>query len=300
MSGFGEGLNRTNGKPSDDVTPNPAEPPPLFPNKGIDHAHTQIRQQRRFYCQGAGPGWAGPAWAGPRGVVQVGVANVGVVRVGVVDDGVGVAADGQAQAGPVALLLPLRRLPPATTSMDQYGPEFLRATVDVADLGGLQLALGRGGGRGELRILVAALGWASAELLTARWEIWDFGGILVAALGWASAELLTARCVPLWVGARGVEFDWRHLQMGLDSNISLVRHVAAAALLWVGRHDLPSPLRLPLGGLLAAAAYEGFLIGWAGQALGLGPWGALGLRALGAAALGLGAMRLLVPLLPPP
>ncbi|NWZ98450.1 TM147 protein, partial [Nesospiza acunhae] len=49
-----------------------------------------------------------------------------------------------------------------------------------------------------------------------------FGGILVAALGWASAELLTARCVPLWVGARGVEFDWRHLQMGLDSNISLV------------------------------------------------------------------------------
>ncbi|XP_059728908.1 BOS complex subunit TMEM147 [Haemorhous mexicanus] len=154
--------------------------------------------------------------------------------------------------------------------------EFLRATVDVADLGGLQLALGRGGGRGELRILVAALGWASAELLTAR-------------------------CVPLWVGARGVEFDWRHLQMGLDSNISLVRHVAAAALLWAsGRHDLPSPLRLPLGGLLAAAAYEGFLIGWAGQVLGLGPWGALGLRALGAAALGLGALRLLVPLLPPP
>ncbi|KAM9258082.1 BOS complex subunit TMEM147, partial [Morus bassanus] len=108
-------------------------------------------------------------------------------------------------------------------------------------------------------------------------------------------------CVPLWVGARGVEFDWRHLQMGLDSNISLVRHVAAAALLWAsGRHDLPPRLRLPLGGLLAAAAYEGFLTGWAGQALGLGPWGALGLRALGAAALGLGALRLLVPLLPPP
>lgn len=39
---------------------------------------------------------------------------------------------------------------------------------------------------------------------------------------------------------------------------------------------------------------------WAGQALGLGAWGALGLRALGAAALGLGALRLLVPLLPPP
>lgn len=153
--------------------------------------------------------------------------------------------------------------------------EFLRATVDAADLGGLQLALGRGGGKGEHRILVAAMGWATAELLTSR-------------------------CVPLWVGARGIEFDWRHVQMGLDSNISLVRHVAAAALLWAsGRHDLPPKLRVPLGGLLVGVAYEGFLTGWAAQALSLGPWGALGVRAVGAALLGLGALRLLVPLLPP-
>lgn len=122
----------------------------------------------------------------------------------------------------------------------------------------------------------------------------------MAAMGWATAELLTSRCVPLWVGARGIEFDWRHVQMGLDSNISLVRHVAAAALLWAsGRHDLPPKLRVPLGGLLVGVAYEGFLTGWAAQALSLGPWGALGVRAVGAALLGLGALRLLVPLLPP-
>lgn len=30
------------------------------------------------------------------------------------------------------------------------------------------------------------------------------------------------RCIPLWVGARGVEFDWKYIQMSLDSNISLV------------------------------------------------------------------------------
>ncbi|GAB0200436.1 transmembrane protein 147 [Grus japonensis] len=135
--------------------------------------------------------------------------------------------------------------------------EFLRATVDAADLGGLQLALGRGGGAGGTSHPRGRPG-------------------------------LGQRRAP-------------HVPMGLDSNISLARHVAAAALLWAsGRHDLPPRLRLPLGGLLAAAAYEGFLTGWAGQALGLGPWGALGLRALGAAALGLGALRLLVPLLPPP
>lgn len=45
---------------------------------------------------------------------------------------------------------------------------------------------------------------------------------LVAGLGWASAELLMTRVVPLWVGARSVEFDWKYLQMSFDSNISLV------------------------------------------------------------------------------
>lgn len=34
--------------------------------------------------------------------------------------------------------------------------------------------------------------------------------------------LLSFRVVPLWVGARGVEFDWKYIQMSLDSNVSLV------------------------------------------------------------------------------
>lgn len=33
------------------------------------------------------------------------------------------------------------------------------------------------------------------------------------------------RCIPLWVGARGIEFDWKYIQMSFDSNISLVRYV---------------------------------------------------------------------------
>jgi hypothetical protein len=36
--------------------------------------------------------------------------------------------------------------------------------------------------------------------------------ILVAGLGWAMAELVLTRLVFLWVGARGVEFDWRYIQ----------------------------------------------------------------------------------------
>ena len=40
--------------------------------------------------------------------------------------------------------------------------------------------------------------------------------------GWASAEFLTTKLIPLWVGAKGIEFDWKYTQMSLDSNISLV------------------------------------------------------------------------------
>ena len=31
------------------------------------------------------------------------------------------------------------------------------------------------------------------------------------------------KLLPLWVGARGVEFDWKYMQMSFDANISLVR-----------------------------------------------------------------------------
>ena len=34
--------------------------------------------------------------------------------------------------------------------------------------------------------------------------------------------LLVFRVLPLWVGARGIEFDWKYIQLSLDSNVSLV------------------------------------------------------------------------------
>ena len=46
--------------------------------------------------------------------------------------------------------------------------------------------------------------------------------ILVISTGWASAEFLTTKLIPLWVGAKGIEFDWKYTQMSLDSNVSLV------------------------------------------------------------------------------
>ncbi|TMS10557.1 Transmembrane protein 147 [Larimichthys crocea] len=75
--------------------------------------------------------------------------------------------------------------------------EFMKATVDLADLLGLHLVMSRNAGKGEYKIMVAAMGWATAELVMSR-------------------------CLPLWVGARGIEFDWKYIQMSFDSNISLV------------------------------------------------------------------------------
>lgn len=44
----------------------------------------------------------------------------------------------------------------------------MKASVDVADLMGLNLVMSRNAGKGEYKIMVAALGWATAELIMSR------------------------------------------------------------------------------------------------------------------------------------
>uniref|UniRef100_A0A3B4DD17 BOS complex subunit TMEM147 n=1 Tax=Pygocentrus nattereri TaxID=42514 RepID=A0A3B4DD17_PYGNA len=114
--------------------------------------------------------------------------------------------------------------------------EFMKATVDMADLLGLHLVMSRNAGKGEYKIMVAAMGWATAELVMSR-------------------------CIPLWVGARGIEFDWKYIQMSFDSNISLVHYIAMAAVVWMfTRYDLPKSFRLPVTVLLGLCVYKAFLM----------------------------------------
>eukprot|EP00493_Phyllostaurus_siculus_P011263 UN11421 len=90
----------------------------------------------------------------------------------------------------------------------------MKSTVDLADLLGLHILMTKIPGRGELKVLVAGLGWACAEFLTTK-------------------------LVPLWVGAKGIEFDWKYTQLSLDSNISLVHYLGVATLMWLlARTDL--------------------------------------------------------------
>merc|ERR1719492_738407 len=46
--------------------------------------------------------------------------------------------------------------------------DFLRATVDMADLVGIYLVMSRVAGRGSVKVLVAGLGWGFAELVLTR------------------------------------------------------------------------------------------------------------------------------------
>lgn len=57
----------------------------------------------------------------------------------------------------------------------------MKASVDVADLIGLNLVMSRNAGKGEYKIMVAALGWATAELIMSRW-------VPYVAWSWTPAE----------------------------------------------------------------------------------------------------------------
>ena len=46
--------------------------------------------------------------------------------------------------------------------------------------------------------------------------------VLIAGTGWAGAHVLFSNIVAFWFGARGLEFDWKYIQMALDANVTLV------------------------------------------------------------------------------
>lgn len=79
-----------------------------------------------------------------------------------------------------------------------YLQEFLKSSIDLADLVGILLVLNSIPGKGHAKVLTAGIGWAGAEVLLTRFLL-------------------------LWVGARGAEFDWKYIQKSLESNINLVR-----------------------------------------------------------------------------
>ncbi|XP_038669398.1 transmembrane protein 147 isoform X3 [Scyliorhinus canicula] len=177
----------------------------------------------------------------------------------------------------------------ATYLFVQLCKEFMKSTVDLADLVGLHLVMSKNAGKGEYKIMVAAMGWSTAELIMSR-------------------------CIPLWVGARGIEFDWKYIQMSFDSNISLlpapvctrlpgeqesayegVHYITMAGLVWMfSRYDLPRHYRLPIAVLLGLSVYKAFLMESFVHVLLLGSWTALLIKAMVTGAISLSSLILYI------
>ncbi|XP_060086221.1 BOS complex subunit TMEM147-like [Ylistrum balloti] len=151
--------------------------------------------------------------------------------------------------------------------MDVIG-EFLKSTVDLADLIGIHFVMSKIAGKGQLKFMVAGLGWATAELLMTRF-------------------------LPLWVGARGVEFDWKYIQMSFESNINLVHHISTAMLVWLrSRSDLQRSFVPVVLTLLALSCYRPLIVEILIHAVGLGSWTLLLAKAMFTGCVGVIALQL--------
>lgn len=129
--------------------------------------------------------------------------------------------------------------------------EFLKASVDYADLFGLHLAVNWVPGKGHTKILTAGIGWAAAQTLCSHG-------------------------VSLWLGARGAEFSWRWLQLSLSGSLVLCECLAVCATLWLTGRVRAARVLWPL--LIMApfsAAVSSLLAGLCAR----GPWTALLIRA---------------------
>uniref|UniRef100_A0A1B0CDL8 BOS complex subunit TMEM147 n=1 Tax=Lutzomyia longipalpis TaxID=7200 RepID=A0A1B0CDL8_LUTLO len=147
--------------------------------------------------------------------------------------------------------------------------EFLRCTVDIADLMGLTLVLSRIPGKGHSKLITAGLGWATAELILSR-------------------------ALMLWVGARGAEFSWIYIQKCLESNILLVQHLTTATLLWLfSRHDLDKKFAPVVTFLIVATTYKGLWLDGILHILHLGAWTCLAFKALITCSMGITAASII-------
>lgn len=142
--------------------------------------------------------------------------------------------------------------------------------MDLVDLFGLYLVIQRVAGKGQVKVLVAGVGWAFAELVLTR-------------------------VIFLWVGARGIEFDWKYIQNSFDANISLIHYVNMACLVWLWtRRDVQKsvvPVLIVLG---VICSYKTLILDWLVHAFALGAWTALAYKGIVTMCLGLVTLQLYV------
>ncbi|KAJ8668845.1 hypothetical protein QAD02_000104 [Eretmocerus hayati] len=143
-----------------------------------------------------------------------------------------------------------------------FSGEFLKSSIDLADLVGIYLVLNGIPGKNHAKVLTAGIGWAGAEVVLTRFLL-------------------------LWVGARGAEFDWKYIQKSLETNISLVQHITTATLVWLwSRHDLKQSLVPIVVSMLLITVYKPFIFDFLGASFMIGAWSTLFIKAICATVMG--------------
>jgi len=118
--------------------------------------------------------------------------------------------------------------------------------------------------------------------------------ILAVGLGWTAAESLIGYLIPLWIGARGMEFSWEYIQMGISSNISLILHLALVAVLWLrSRTDVDKAAALPIYVTIGTYAALPMVASYLQLVLEANAWTLLTIRFIVAFTLGLLSWTLL-------
>jgi hypothetical protein len=63
--------------------------------------------------------------------------------------------------------------------------------------------------------------------------------ILCVGLGWSFIQACVLYLLPLWLGARGMEFSWEFIEMGIAANIDMLLNMSMLACIWLrSRTDL--------------------------------------------------------------
>lgn len=133
-------------------------------------------------------------------------------------------------------------------------PTYIENFTDLLDYIGLAWSLSKIPGKGHTKLLTAACGWASAEIILSK-------GLV------------------LWQ-ARKAEFSWMYTQKALESNIILINIVAVTTLLWLfSRNRFAKKSMSPIVTfLLFAIAFRSFWLDGILFAFNVGPWSSLFLK----------------------
>lgn len=75
---------------------------------------------------------------------------------------------------------------------------------------------------------------------------------------WALADSVMSKFMPLWFTARGTEFTWQNIQMGIDANIKIVWFLALTCLVWVSSfaRRTPALCNVAIALVLAVPAFK--------------------------------------------